>query len=48
MKQFIVAIGISLLGLPVAAEAQDRVGITFQAGLITGDDALPLESSRCD
>ena len=46
MKQFIVAIGISLLALPAAAEAQDRVGITIQAGLITGDDALPLESFR--
>ena len=46
MKQFVFAIGISLLGLPAAAEAQDRVGITFQAGLITGDDAVPLESFR--
>jgi len=31
---------------PLAAEAQDRVGITIQAGLIAGDDALPLESFK--
>ena len=46
MKQFVVAIGMSLLALPAAAEAQDRVGITIQAGVITGDDAAPLESFR--
>jgi hypothetical protein len=44
MKQIIVAAGISLLELASAAEAQDRVGFTIQAGLITGDDAAPLDS----
>ena len=31
---------------PLAAEAQDRVGITVQAGVIAGDDAAPLDSFR--
>ena len=29
---------------PTIAEAQDRVGVTIQAGVITGDDAAPLDS----
>ena len=31
---------------PLAAEAQDRAGITIQAGVISGDDAAPLDSFR--
>lgn len=42
MKQFIVAIGISLLGLPAAAEAQDRVGIALSAGVLSASDSAPL------
>jgi hypothetical protein len=31
---------------PLEAEAQDRAGITIQAGVISGDDAAPLDSFR--
>ena len=46
MRHVFVALGLVLVGLPVMAEAQDRVGITFQAGVVTGDDAAPLDSFR--
>jgi hypothetical protein len=42
MRQFIVAVGISLLGLPAAAEAQDRVGIAVSAGVLSARDSAPL------
>jgi hypothetical protein len=31
---------------PLAADAQDRAGITVQGGVISGDDAAPLDSFR--
>jgi hypothetical protein len=32
------------LGLPSTASAQDRVGITVQGGVITGDDSAPFDT----
>lgn len=41
MTRHCLALGL-LLGLPLTAAAQDRVGITLSAGVLTGQDAAPL------
>lgn len=38
-----IVLAMAVVALPEGAAAQDRVGITVQAGLVTGDDAAPLE-----
>src|SRR5687768_1537468 len=46
MSRRIAALLLLAASWPLAAEAQDRVGITLQAGVIAGDDAAPLDSFR--
>ena len=46
MSRRIAALVLLAALWPLAAEAQDRVGITVQAGVITGDDAAPLDSFK--
>jgi hypothetical protein len=44
MNRFVRALLLmTATAVPLVAEAQDRVGVTIQAGVITGDDAAPLE-----
>jgi hypothetical protein len=42
MRRFCIAVEVLLLGLPVAAAAQDRVGISLSAGVLAATDAAPL------
>ena len=42
MRHLCIAAGVLILAPPLAAEAQDRVGIAVSAGLLTGQDAAPL------
>jgi hypothetical protein len=44
MRPWSFLAALVLVGLPAAAGAQDRVGVTIQAGAIAGDDAAPLDS----
>lgn len=37
-------VAVTTLGTPLGAAAQDRVGITVQAGVITGDDTAPFDT----
>jgi hypothetical protein len=46
MRSWCVVLAVAGCGLPILAEAQDRVGITLQAGVVTGDDATPLDSFK--
>lgn len=42
MRLLSLALALAASAIPLPARAQDRVGITVQAGLITGKDAAPL------
>lgn len=43
MRLFPVVLALTISAVPAAAIAQDRVGITIQAGVITGEDSAPLD-----
>jgi hypothetical protein len=44
MRRLAVLAVLIIMAWPAATAAQDRVGITIQAGVITGDDAAPLDN----